>query len=46
MVAIPAVGLFNALSQRVGRLLVAVEAAGEELAVTRLRGSAVGEESR
>jgi biopolymer transport protein ExbB/TolQ len=38
MVAIPAVWLFNALSQRIGRLLVAVEAAGEELAVTRLVG--------
>jgi biopolymer transport protein ExbB/biopolymer transport protein TolQ len=38
MVAIPAVWLFNALSQRIGRLLVAVEAAGEELAVARLMG--------
>jgi biopolymer transport protein ExbB/TolQ len=36
MVAIPAVWLFNALSQRIGRVLVAVAAAGEELAVTEL----------
>jgi biopolymer transport protein ExbB/TolQ len=36
MVAIPAVWLFNALSQRIGRLLVAVESAGEELAVSGL----------
>jgi biopolymer transport protein ExbB/biopolymer transport protein TolQ len=46
MVAIPAVWLFNALSQRVGRLLVAMEAAGEELAVARLRGGAMPEGSR
>ncbi|MEO6028967.1 MAG: MotA/TolQ/ExbB proton channel family protein [Candidatus Binatia bacterium] len=36
IVAIPAVWLFNALSQRIGRLLVTVESAGEELAVVRL----------
>ncbi len=36
IVAIPAVWLFNALSQRIGRLLVMVESAGEELAVARL----------
>lgn len=44
MVAIPAVWLFNTLSQRVARLLVAVEAAGEELAVASLRaGDGPGE---
>jgi len=36
MVAIPAVWLFNALSQRIARLLVAVEAAGEEAATVHL----------
>jgi biopolymer transport protein ExbB len=36
MVAIPAVWIFNALSQRIGRLLVAVEAAGEEAATAAL----------
>lgn len=44
VVAIPAVWLFNMLSQRIGRLLMAVEAAGEELAVTRLRGGATARE--
>jgi biopolymer transport protein ExbB/biopolymer transport protein TolQ len=38
MVAIPAVWLFNALSQRVTRVLVAVEAAGEEIATVALLG--------
>jgi biopolymer transport protein ExbB len=37
LVAIPAVWLFNHLSQRIARLLAAVECAGEELAVARLR---------
>ncbi len=44
MVAIPAVWLFNALSQRIARLLVAVEAAGEEAAtavLARRSGSGV-----
>jgi biopolymer transport protein ExbB/biopolymer transport protein TolQ len=36
MVAIPAVWLFNALSQRITRLLVAIEAAGEEAATAAL----------
>jgi biopolymer transport protein ExbB/TolQ len=36
MVAIPAVWIFNALSQQIGRLLVAVEAAGEEAATAAL----------
>ncbi len=36
MVAIPAVWLFNHLSQRIGRLLAATECVGEELAVARL----------
>jgi biopolymer transport protein ExbB len=36
MVAIPAVWLFNALGQRIARLLALVECAGEELAVERL----------
>jgi biopolymer transport protein ExbB/TolQ len=36
MVAIPAVWLFNALSQRITRLLTAVETVGEELAVQAL----------
>ena len=37
MVAIPAVWLFNHLSQRIGRLLATVECTGEELAIARLR---------
>lgn len=36
MVAIPAVWIFNALSQRIGRLLVTMEAIGEEVAVAAL----------
>jgi biopolymer transport protein ExbB/biopolymer transport protein TolQ len=36
MVAIPAVWLFNALSARIARLVIAMEAAGEELATTSL----------
>ena len=36
MVAIPAVWLFNALSQRITRHLVAIEAAGEEAATAAL----------
>jgi biopolymer transport protein ExbB/biopolymer transport protein TolQ len=36
LVAIPAVWLFNALGQRIGRLLAKIECAGEELAVARL----------
>ncbi len=40
MVAIPAVWLFNHLTQRIGRLLVAVECAGEELAVRALQADA------
>lgn len=36
MVAIPAVWLFNALGQRIARLMATVECAGEELAVARL----------
>lgn len=39
MVAIPAVWLFNALSQRIARLMVTVEAAGEEAATAALLGS-------
>lgn len=38
MVAIPAVWLFNALSQRIARLMVTVEAAGEEAATAALLG--------
>jgi biopolymer transport protein ExbB len=38
MVAIPAVWLFNHLTQRIARLLAATECAGEELAVARLSG--------
>jgi biopolymer transport protein ExbB/TolQ len=40
LVAIPAVWLFNHLSQRIARLLAAVECAGEELAVARLVAAA------
>lgn len=36
MVAIPAVWIFNGLSQRIARLLVAIEAAGEEAATATL----------
>lgn len=36
MVAIPAVWLFNALSQRITRLLIAIEASGEEAATVAL----------
>ncbi len=36
MVAIPAVWLFNHLTQRIARLLAATECAGEELALARL----------
>jgi len=36
MVAIPAVWLYNHLTQRIGRLLTTTECAGEELAVARL----------
>jgi biopolymer transport protein ExbB len=39
MVAIPAVWLFNHLTQRIARLLAATECAGEELAVARLSGT-------
>lgn len=51
MVAIPAVWLFNALSQRITRLLVAIEAAGEEAATAALVGpgdtaTSAGERSR
>lgn len=48
MVAIPAVWIFNALSQRIARLLVSVEAAGEEVAVGVLvndRRAAAGPEA-
>jgi len=44
MVAIPAVWLFNTLSQRITRLVVVIEAAGEELAVGELAGTASGPE--
>ncbi|MBI3770478.1 MAG: MotA/TolQ/ExbB proton channel family protein [Deltaproteobacteria bacterium] len=43
MVAIPAVWLFNHLSQRIGRLLAATECAGEEIAVARLTDTTVRE---
>ena len=36
-VAIPAVWLFNALSQRVGRLLVEIECRAQDVAVTALQ---------
>lgn len=39
MVAIPAVWLFNHLTQRIARVLAATECAGEELALARLTGS-------
>jgi hypothetical protein len=39
MVAIPAVWAFNAVSQRIARLLMAVECAGEEYAVEALTGT-------
>ncbi len=42
-VAIPAVWLFNSLSQRIGRLLVTLDAAAEELAVARLEAGAARE---
>jgi biopolymer transport protein ExbB len=42
MVAIPAVWVFNALSQRIARLLVAVEAAGEEAATDVLARRGAG----
>jgi biopolymer transport protein ExbB/TolQ len=42
LVAIPAVWLFNYLTQRIAHLLAATECAGEELAVARLTGT--GEE--
>jgi len=38
MVAIPAVWIFNALSQRISRVLVAVEAFGEEIAIATTAG--------
>jgi biopolymer transport protein ExbB len=38
-VAIPAVWLFNYLTQRVGRLLVALESRAHSLAIDRLRGA-------
>ena len=45
MVAIPAVWIFNALSQRITRLLVAIEAAGEEAATVALARRAGAAES-
>jgi biopolymer transport protein ExbB/TolQ len=40
MVAIPAVWLFNHLTQRIARLLSIAECAGEDLAVARLSAAA------